>query len=335
MGDSVNRISRIAGAVLGTAALTVALAACGGDSLEGSKKGDGGSGGSAGGAGTKGKGSLVVGAAAFTEAKVLAELYAESLEAAGYSVSITTVKNRELYEPSLEKGEIDVVPEYAATIAEFLNAKVNGPKAPEEKPVASGDATATVEALRKLAEPRGLKVLAVGDAVDQNAFAVTKEFAEKNNLKTLSDLGRAKLKVKIAAGDECAVRPFCAPGLKKTYGIDVTGIDPKGVGTPQAKQAVKDGVDQLVLTTTTDATIDAYGLVFLTDDKKLQNADNVLPVVNAKDAGSPDIAAALDRLTKVLTTADLAELNRKVDAERAKPEDVAKAYLVEKGLVDK
>lgn len=229
----------------------------------------------------------MVGAAAFTEAKVLAELYAQTLRDAGYSVSITTVKNRELYEPSLEKGEIDVVPEYAATIAEFLNAKVNGPKAPEEKPVASGDVTATVEALRKLAEPRGLKVLAAGEAVDQNAFAVTREFAEKNKLKTLSDLGRAKLKVKIAAGDECAVRPFCAPGLKKAYGIDVTGIDPKGVGTPQAKQAVKDGVDQLVLTTTTDATVDSYGLVFLDDDKKLQNADNVLPVVNAEDAGSP------------------------------------------------
>ncbi|MFJ5827707.1 ABC transporter substrate-binding protein [Streptomyces sp. NPDC093089] len=336
MGDSVNRISRTAAAALGTAALTVALAACGGDSLEGSKKGSGSSGGSdSGGAAAGGKGSLVVGAAAFTEAKVLAELYAQSLEAAGYSVSVTTVKNRELYEPSLEKGEIDVVPEYAATLAEFLNAKVNGPKAPEEKPVASGDAAATVEALKKLAEPRGLKILAVGGAVDQNAFAVTREFAAKNKLTTLSDLGRSKLKVKIAAGDECAVRPFCAPGLKKTYGIDVTGIDPKGVGTPQAKQAVKDGVDQLVLTTTTDATIDGYGLVFLTDDKKLQNADNVLPVVNAKDAGSPEIAAALDRLTRVLTTADLAELNRKVDAERAKPEDVAKAYLAEKGLVDK
>ncbi|MEV8590349.1 ABC transporter substrate-binding protein [Streptomyces sp. NPDC051180] len=328
MGDLVNRVSRIAGAVLGTAALTVALAACGGDSLEEGKKGSGGT-------GSGQKGSLVVGAAAFTEAKVLAELYAQVLRDAGYSVSVTTVKNRELYEPSLEKGEIDVVPEYAATIAEFLNAKVNGPKAPEEKPVASGDATATVEALRKLAEPRGLKVLAVGAAVDQNAFAVTKEFAAKNKLTTLSDLGRSKLKVKIAAGDECAVRPFCAPGLKKTYGIDVTGVDPKGVGTPQAKQAVKDGVDQLVLTTTTDATIDGYGLVFLTDDKKLQNADNVLPVVNAKDAGSPEIAAALDRLTQVLTTADLAELNRKVDAERAKPEDVATAYLGEKGLVDK
>ncbi|MFB7517491.1 ABC transporter substrate-binding protein [Streptomyces sp. NPDC056144] len=333
MGGLVNRVSRIAGAVLGTTALAVALAACGGDSLEAGKQKDA-SGGASAGAGAE-KGSLVIGAAAFTESKVLAELYAQSLRAAGYSTSITTVKNRELYEPSLEKGEIDVVPEYAATIAEFLNAKVNGPKAPEEKPVASGDANATVEALRKLAEPRGLKVLAVGEAVDQNAFAVTKEFAEKNKLTTLSDLGASKLKVKIAAGDECAVRPFCAPGLKKTYGIDVTGIDPKGVGTPQAKQAVKDGVDQLVLTTTTDATIENFGLVFLTDDKKLQNADNVLPVVNAKDAGAPEIATALDALTKVLTTSDLAELNRKVDAERAKVEDVAKAYLTEKGLLDK
>ncbi|MFC8509035.1 ABC transporter substrate-binding protein [Streptomyces sp. NPDC057411] len=330
MGDRVSRTSRIAGAVVGMAALTVSLAACGGDSLE---KSGGGGASSAGGGGSKG--SLVVGAAAFTESKVLAELYAQVLDDAGYSASVTTVKNRELYEPSLEKGEIDVVPEYAATLAEFLNAKANGPKAPEEKPVASGDPVATTEALKKLAEPRGLKVLAVGEAVDQNAFAVSREFAEKNKLKSLSDLGAAKLKVKIAAGDECEIRPFCAPGLKKTYGIDVTGVDPKGVGTPQAKQAVKDGVDQLVLTTTTDATVDSFGLVFLEDDKKLQNADNVLPVVNAKDAGSPEIAAALDKITKVLTTADLAELNRKVDAERAKPEDVAKAYLESKGLLKK
>ncbi len=321
----MSKTSRIAGAVL-AAALAGSLAACGGDSLE--KSGDDGSK-TAGGSGKKG--SLVVGSAAFTESKVLAELYAQVLADAGYRTSITTVKNRELYEPSLEKGEIDVVPEYAATIAEFLNAKANGPKAPDEKPVASSDVAATVAKLTELAGPRGLKVLPAGGAVDQNAFAVSKEFAEKNKLKTLSDLGRSKLKVKIAAGDECEVRPFCAPGLKKTYGIDVSGIDPKGVGTPQSKQAVKDGTDQLVLTTTTDAVLD--GLVFLEDDKKLQNADNVLPVVNAKDAGSPEIAAALAKLTKVLTTEDLAELNRKVDAERAKPQDAAKEYLTSKGLL--
>ncbi|MEV5263231.1 ABC transporter substrate-binding protein [Streptomyces anulatus] len=323
----MSRTSRIAGAVVGMVALAGSLAACGGDSLEKEKGGSGSS------AGDGKKGSLVVGSASFTESKVLAELYAQILGDAGYSTSITTVKNRELYEPSLEKGEIDVVPEYAATIAEFLNAKVNGAKEAQAAPVASGDAGATVAALEKLAGPLGLKVLPAGKAVDQNAFAVSKEFAEKNNLTTLSDLGKAKIKVKIAAGDECEVRPFCAPGLKKTYGIDVTGIDPKGVGTPQSKQAVRDGKVQLVLTTTTDAVLD--GLVFLEDDKKLQNADNVLPVLNAADAGAPEIAEALGKITSALTTEDLAELNRKVDAERAKPADVAKEYLESKGLIKK
>lgn len=328
----MSRTSRLAGAVIGIVALAGSLAACGGDSLE---KDKGGSAASDADKGSGKKGSLVVGAAAFTESKVLAELYAGVLSEAGYSTSVTTVKNRELYEPSLEKGEIDVVPEYAATIAEFLNAKVNGAKEAEAKPVASGDTAATVAALEKLATPRGLKVLPAGAAVDQNAFAVTKEFAEKNKLKTLSDLGASKIKVKIAAGDECEVRPFCAPGLKKTYGIDVTGIDPKGVGTPQSKQAVKDGKDQLVLTTTTDAVLDTFGLVFLEDDKKLQNADNVLPVLNAADAGAQDIADALGKLTATLTTQDLAWLNRKVDAERAKPGDVAREYLETKGLIKK
>ena len=322
--------TRTLGAVLGALALTVSLSACGGESLEKSKDA-----GTAAADSPGGKGKLVIGAAGFTESNVLAELYAQVLKGAGYGTTITTVNNRELYEPSLEKGEIDVVPEYAATLAEFLNAKVNGPKAPQEKPVASSDAAATVAALEKLAAPLGLKVLPAGQAVDQNAFAVSKEFAQKNNLRTLSDLGKSGLKVKIAAGDECAVRPFCAPGLKTTYGIDISGIDPKGVGTPQAKQAVKDGTDQLVLTTTTDATLDAYGLVLLEDDKKLQNADNVLPVVNARDAGAPEVATALDGLTRTLTTADLAELNRKVDSERAKPADVAKAYLESKGLLKK
>ncbi|MFH8619859.1 ABC transporter substrate-binding protein [Streptomyces sp. NPDC017979] len=322
------RVARAARAGVAVAALAGVLAACGdGDSLEDSKNGSGSGGGSG------GKGSLVVGAAAFTESKVLAELYARVLADAGYKTSVTTVKNRELYEPSLEKGEIDVVPEYAATLAEFLNAKVNGAKAALEKPVATSDVTTTVNALTALAEPRGLKVLKPGGAVGQNAFAVSREFAEKNGLKTLSDLGKAKLKVKIAAGDECEVRPYCAPGLKEKYGIDVTGIDPKGVGTPQSKQAARDGDVQLVLTTTTDAVMD--GLVFLADDKKLQNADNVLPVVNAKDAADPEIAAALDKLTQVLTTGDLAELNRKVDEERAKPEDAAKEYLQSKGLTKK
>ncbi|MGP3952076.1 ABC transporter substrate-binding protein [Streptomyces sp. 7N604] len=315
---------RAAGAALAAVALAATAAGCGGESLE--EKDSGSDTGSGGGK----KGSLVIGSAGFTESALLAELYSQLLEDDGYGTEIKTLKNRELYEPALEKGQIDVVPEYAATLAEFLNTKKNGPEA---EPVASSDVDKTVEALKKLAEPKGLKVLPAGEAVDQNAFAVTKEFAAEHNVKTLSDLGKSKQKIKIAAGDECDLRPFCRPGLEKTYGIDITEIDPKGVGTPQAKQAVKDGTDQLVLTTTTDATLEDFGLVLLEDDKGLQNADNVLPVVNAKDAGDKGVEAALGKLTKVLTTDDLIQLNRKIDAERQKPADVAKEYLESKRLL--
>lgn len=314
----------MAGVAAAVVALTAGLAACGGDSLEDDGKGaDKVAGGK--------KGSLVVGSARFTEQKVLAELYAGVLADAGYDTQVKTVQNREIYKPELKKGSIDVAPEYAATLAEFLNLEKNGPKA---EAVASSDLDATVSALEKLAKPQGLKVLPAGEAVDQNAFAVSKEYADKHKLKTLSDLGRSGEKVKIAAGDECESRPFCAPGLKKKYGIDVAGIDPKGVGTTQSKQAVKNGTDQLVLTTTTDATLKNYDLVILEDDKKLQNADNILPVVNAEEAGGKEIAAALAKLTKTLTTEDLVELNRKVDEERQKEADVAQEYLKSKGLIE-
>ncbi|MEW2703760.1 ABC transporter substrate-binding protein [Streptomyces koyangensis] len=273
---------------------------------------------------------LTVGSAGFTESDLLAQMYALLLRRAGYETELITVANRELYEPALENGRVDVVPEYAATFADWLNAKENGPDA---EPVGSPDLATTMKALRRLATPRGLTVLDPGKAVDQNAFAVTREFAAEHSLRTLSDLGASGLPVRLAAGDECVSRPYCQPGLEKTYGIDVTAVDPKGVGTTQAKRAVQSGQDQLVLTTTTDATLDAFGLVLLEDDKKLQNADAVVPVVNRARAGSERVARALDALAPVLTTADLAGLNRQVDSWRRLPEDVARAYLEEKRLL--
>jgi osmoprotectant transport system substrate-binding protein len=257
-------------------------------------------------------------------------MYAQLLAKAGYSTHITQVANRELYEPALEKGQISVVPEYAATMAEFLNDKVNGANA---KPVASPDLNTTMAALNRLAGPLGLKALPAGKAVDQNAFAVSKTFAAQHHLTTLSDLGKSGAAVKVAAGDECKTRPFCIPGLEKTYGIKVSGLDPKGVDTPQSKQAVKNGQDQLVLVTTTDATLGQFGLVALQDDKHLQNADYVLPMVNARTAGGAKVAAALNPLSSVLTTADLAALDQQVDGQRQQPQAVAQAYLKSKGLL--
>ncbi|MFI8244001.1 ABC transporter substrate-binding protein [Streptomyces sp. NPDC085866] len=273
---------------------------------------------------------LTIGSAGFTESDLLAQLYAQLLNQAGYRTSIITVANRELYEPALESGQIDVVPEYAATLADWLNAKTH---AADAKPVGSPDLGATMKALHNLAAPRGLTVLPPGRAVDQNAFAVSADYARRHHLKTLSDLGASKLEVRLAAGDECVQRPYCEPGLKKVYGIDITGIDPKGVGTTQAKRAVQDGRDQMVLTTTTDATLDQFGLVLLADDRHLQNADYVVPVVNRARAGGAGVATALGRLNDVLTTADLADMNRQVDSWRRLPADVARSYLRDKGLL--
>ncbi|MFF2850863.1 ABC transporter substrate-binding protein [Streptomyces sp. NPDC058001] len=273
---------------------------------------------------------LTIGSAGFTESDVLAQMYALLLGKAGYRTDLLTVSNRELYEPALESGQIDVVPEYAATFADWLNTKTNGPHA---APVGSPDLNTTMTALRKLATPRGLTVLDPGRAVDQNAFAVAASYAEQHHLKTLSDLGKSGLKVRLAAGDECVQRPYCEPGLRKVYGIDITGIDPKGVGTTQAKQAVQRGQDQMVLTTTTDATLSDFDLVLLADDKHLQNADYIVPVVNRSRAGSERVTSTLDTLNKVLTTQDLASLNEQIDSWRRLPEDVARTYLKNKGLI--
>ncbi|MEU9736729.1 ABC transporter substrate-binding protein [Streptomyces sp. NPDC048002] len=274
--------------------------------------------------------SLTIGSAGFTESDLLAQMYALLLGRAGYDTTMITVANRELYEPALESGQIDVVPEYAATFADWLNAKTHGADA---TPVGSPDLDETMTALRRLAEPRGLTVLDPGRAVDQNAFAVTTAYAREHRLKTLSDLGASGLPVRLAAGDECVQRPYCAPGLKKTYGIDVTAVDPKGVGTTQAKRAVQNGQVQMMLTTTTDATLDEFGLVLLADDRGLQNADHIVPVVNRARAGGDRVGAALGGLNDVLTTADLAALNQQVDSWRRLASDVARAYLEGKGLL--
>nr|WP_163549809.1 ABC transporter substrate-binding protein [Candidatus Frankia nodulisporulans] len=304
-------------------ALILGLAACGSDTSGGSSSGATAS--SAG-------GTLTVADAGFTESRILAEMYAALLEKAGYKVERTSVQQTELAQSSLEKGIVDAMPQYVATYADLLNTEINGAPAAS---VSSPDLQKSLTALRSLAGRRGLTVLNPASAVDQNAFAVSRSFATEHKLRTLSDLGASGLSVKLAAGPECATRPFCQPGLEKTYGIKVSEIVRTGVDTPQTKAAVKDGKAQLglVLTTdATDATVADSDLVVLTDDRKLQNADNLVPIVTTKSL-TPKISAALNSLAPVLTTADLGELNKKVDSSREKPADVARSYLEDKGLL--
>lgn len=304
------------------AALAMLAAACGGDDNKlstGTKSSDGSAGSSK---------AVVIGSAGFTEIQLMAEMYKLLLDKAGYSSTIKVVQNREVYEPALEKGDIDVVPDYAATMTEFLNVKANGQDA---KPKAASDKDETVAALNQLGQPLNIKALEAAEAVDQNAFAVSQDYAKKNDLTQMSDLeGKS---VVVAATEECPDRPFCQPGLEKTYGIKVTKLLPLGFGTAQVKSAVKSGKAQLGLVGTTDATLPDLGLVLLEDDKNLQLADNLVPVVGKDFLDDSKLADALNALAGTLTTDDLAQLDKKVDGQRQKPADVANDYLTSKSLL--
>lgn len=202
-----------------------------------------------------GQGDLVVGAANFSESQILANLYAIALEGAGFTAEVKPVTNREVYGPALERGELDVFPEYAGTFTEYLNKKKNGPEA---EAVASGDLDETMEALRPLAEEVGLTVLEPSEAADQNAFAVTREFAEEHDLRTLSDLADYEGELVLGGPPECPTRPFCQPGLEQTYGIEFDGFVSLDAGGPLTKTALQQGRIQLGLVFSSDGSLSTF-----------------------------------------------------------------------------
>lgn len=275
-------------------------------------------------------GTIVVGGANFTEMQIMEEMYGALLTDAGYEVEIIASDSREIYGQALIDGDIDVVPEYAATMAEFLNREVNGAEA---EPVATNDAAETVAAMEPLASELGLVVAEPAEAASQNGYAILETVATENDLTSLTDFAAFQPDIVLAATEECGTRPFCQPGLQDTYGFAISEVLPLSFGSPQAKAAVVQGQADMVLVGTTDATLAADGLVLLEDDQELQLADNLVPVLNATSAEDATLVETLDALAPVLTTEDLAELNRRVDADRELPADVATEFLTEAGLI--
>ena len=194
--------------------------------------------------------ALTVGAANFSESITLAEIYAQVLTSAGFDASAQTIGARETYLPALQSGEIAVVPEYAATLVTYLNAAANGADA---ESVASSDVDETVAALEPLAEESGLVVGAASAAQDQNAFAVTAEFAAEHELETLSDLATTCGDVVLAGPPECPERPFCQLGLEDTYGLTVGEF--KSYDFALIGQAVRQGDAAVGLVTSSDGSL--------------------------------------------------------------------------------
>ncbi|GIH18153.1 glycine betaine ABC transporter substrate-binding protein [Rugosimonospora africana] len=201
---------------------------------------------------TKGAGGkIVVGAANFSENQTLAELYKIVLNAAGFTATTQTIGNRELYEPALEKNQIQVVPEYAATLTEFLNSKVNGASA---SPQASSDLNTTVTALKADGTKAGLSFGDPSQATDEDAFAVTKALADKYSLKTLSDFAsKCSGKASVLGGPpECPQRPFCQQGLESKYNLQFGQFKQLDSGGNLTKTALTGGQISIGLVLSSD-----------------------------------------------------------------------------------
>jgi len=183
-------------------------------------------------------GSIVIGAANFSESATLAEIYAAVLQDAGYSTEVRTIGNREVYLPALVSGELTIVPEYVGTLTEYLNLDQNGSDA---EALASSDLEETMGHLEDLAEQAGLVVGAASDAADQNGFAVTAEFAQEHGVSTLSELAEACGGVILGAPPECPERGFCQPGLEEVYGLNISEFRSLDAGGPLTKAALRNG----------------------------------------------------------------------------------------------
>jgi osmoprotectant transport system substrate-binding protein len=268
--------------------------------------------------GTTSKGTITVAGFNFPESSILAELYGQALAHDGYTVNYKLLLGtREVVAPAIKSGQIDLYPGYAATELEYYNGGAGE---------ATGDATATTAKLNGHLQTLGLEALTPSAAVDQNAFAVTKATQTKYNLTKLSDLAPIGGQLVLGAGPECPTRPFCEPGLKTTYGItfkDFKALDTDG---PLTRAAFKNGTIQVGLVFSSDADLTQLGLVVLQDDKHLENADNVVPIIRQTVATS-EVTTVLNKIDAGLTTADLVTMNGQVELLHQDADAVAAAYL--------
>ncbi|WP_235450918.1 ABC transporter substrate-binding protein [Frigoribacterium sp. RIT-PI-h] len=265
--------------------------------------------------------TIVVGSQQYYSNEIIAELYAQALEAKGYKVSREyQIGQREVYLPELESGKIDVFPEYTGNLLQYYD-KEETAKSPEE-----------VETALAAALPDGLTALKAAAASDQDSYNVTKEFSEDNDITSLADLKNYSGTLTLGAPPENAERPYGPPGLKSIYGVDVTSTPIDDGGGPLTVKALTDGSVQLADIYTASPLIAENDLVTLDDPENMILPQNVVPIVSDKvDSDAQDVIESVDA---VLSASDLQKLNSKSQTDKESSATIAKDYLTEKGLLD-
>lgn len=287
---------------------SLALTACGGDDSD-PLAADGGDG-----------GTIVIGSQAYYSNEIIAEIYAQALEADDVDVERQfQIGQREVYLPDIESGAIDLFPEYTGPLLIALD-----PEATATKPDEVYDALA--EAL-----PEGLRLLEQSPATDQDSYVVTREFAEKWDIASIEDLAKVTEPLTFGANSEAESRPNGPKGLKKAYGVDVTFTPIEDSGGPLTVKALKDGDIQIGLIYTADPSIKKNDLVTLEDTKGLFLASAVVPV--ASDDVSDDAAKVIDEISAAMTPEDLIDLNERSVEEKLPAATIAKDWLNDNDLL--
>jgi osmoprotectant transport system substrate-binding protein len=268
---------------------------------------------------------IVVASFDFAESELLAQIYAGALRRAGYPASVASgVGSREIVDPALSRGLLDMVPEYAGSALVFFTLGA-GP----------GDTRtrATHRALARAVGARGLRALAPAPAEDANAIVVTRATAARYDLRTVSDLRRVAPRLTFAGPPECPQRPLCLRGLRSVYGLSFRRFVPLDTGGPLTLQALVAREVDVVLLFTTDPAISADHLVELRDDRSLQPSENVTPVVRRAVLSrfGPGLTDVVDAVSGRLATAEVRALDGLVASGKT-PAAAAADWLSAQGI---
>jgi osmoprotectant transport system substrate-binding protein len=262
----------------------------------------------------------------FPESALLATLYGTALEAAGVRVTYSlNLGSREIVEPALEQGFVDLVPEYLGSSLQFASL---GEEA------ATGTEKDAFGSLQDQLRRRGLAALAPAPAQDQNAVVVRATTAAALHLVTISDLIPHAGRMTFGAPAECLVRDLCLPGLERAYGLTFKTVIPMDAGGNYIVSALAEGSIQAGLLFSTDGRLPARGLRLLIDDRGLQPLENVTPVVRREvlDHLGDRLASVANAVSAKLTTTDLTQLNELVTVEGQPISAVAARWLEEHDL---
>lgn len=310
--------------------LGLLLAACGGG---GESEDSGGSSEAAAGGGSEAaeaepeedveRGTVIVGSTNFTEQEIVAEMYAQVLEDAGYTVERRfQLGSREVVYPAIESGEIDLMAEYLNTLLLFVTGgETEG----------TDDTTETADALESEL-PDELTLLEPAEAQDKNALAVTSATADELGLSAVSDLEGQASDLVLGGPPECPQRPLCLPGYEETYGLEFQEFRALDAGGPLTTEALNSGQIDVGLVFSTQSAIETNDWVTLEDDKGLQAAENITPLVRT-DVVNDEVTELLNGVSAALTTEKVIELNTSVDADGESPAAVAETFLNDEGLL--